>query len=61
MQLGHSAYAARESFTRCQWVEPDDTMKAPGERAMWYKAGPSPPVEAMMTKKNKYMSDLIKE
>ncbi|KAL9123710.1 MAG: hypothetical protein Q9217_006886 [Psora testacea] len=50
-----------ESFTRCQWVEPDDASKQPKDRAMWYKAGPSPPVEAMMTKKNSYMSDLIKE
>ena len=50
-----------EAFTRCQWVEPDDPKKEPKDRAMWYKAGPSPPVEAAMIKKNKYKSDLIKE
>lgn len=50
-----------ESFTRCQWVEPDDATKEPKDRAFWYKAGPAPPVEAAMMKKNKYMSDLIIE
>ncbi|MCJ1246811.1 hypothetical protein MMC30_004020 [Trapelia coarctata] len=32
-----------ESFTQCQWVEPDDESAKPENRTMWFKGGPSPP------------------
>ncbi|KAF2186603.1 delta-12 fatty acid desaturas-like protein [Zopfia rhizophila CBS 207.26] len=32
-----------ESFTQCQYVEPDDPDADPGEQTLWYKGGPSPP------------------
>ncbi|CAD6592294.1 MAG: hypothetical protein ASARMPREDX12_005966 [Alectoria sarmentosa] len=37
-----------ESFTQCQYVEPDDPNAKPADRAMYYKAGPSPPIEITM-------------
>jgi len=37
-----------ESFTKCQYVVPDDEKKSPEERMMWYRGGPSPPVEMQM-------------
>ena len=37
-----------ESFTQCQWVEPDHPNAKPADRALWYKGGPSPPVEICM-------------
>ncbi|KAF4636425.1 hypothetical protein G7Y89_g1667 [Cudoniella acicularis] len=37
-----------ESFTKCQWVEPDDASKEAKDRIMWYKAGPVPPPETSM-------------
>lgn len=37
-----------ESFVNCQWVEPDKPDAKPKDRAMWYKGGPSPPVETGM-------------
>ena len=40
-----------ESFTQCQFMEPDYPGKQPADRTLWYKAGPSPPIEiGMMTK-----------
>lgn len=50
-----------EAFTQCQYVVPDDETKDPKDRAMWYKGGPSPPIEVTMIRKNKYMPDLIPE
>ncbi|MCJ1463068.1 hypothetical protein MMC07_001673 [Pseudocyphellaria aurata] len=41
-----------ESFTKCQWVEPDDPAAEPEERKMRYKGGPSPPPESSMGKKS---------
>ncbi|KAK7699012.1 hypothetical protein SLS57_012484 [Botryosphaeria dothidea] len=40
-----------ESFTRCQWVEPDEAVD-PKDRAYWYRGGPSPPPESRMGKKS---------
>lgn len=37
-----------ESFTQCQYVVPDDLAAKPEHRAMYYKGGPSPPVEISM-------------
>lgn len=37
-----------ESFTKCQWVEPDNADAQPENRAMFYKGGPSPVVETAM-------------
>ncbi|MCJ1247729.1 hypothetical protein MMC30_004944 [Trapelia coarctata] len=37
-----------ESFTKCQYVVPNDERKDPEERTMWYRGGPSPPVEVQM-------------
>lgn len=36
-----------ESFTKCQWVEPDPS-DASDNQVLWYHAGPSPPVETSM-------------
>ena len=40
-----------ESFTQCQWVEPDKPDAKPADRMLWYKAGPSPRIETSMTSK----------
>ncbi|SLM38213.1 delta-12 fatty acid desaturase [Lasallia pustulata] len=40
-----------EAFTKCQYVVPDDPNAKPADRAMWYKPGPSPPPEFVMSKK----------
>jgi len=40
-----------ESFTRCQYVVPDDETSKPESRTMIYKAGPAPPPEIFMSKK----------
>ena len=37
-----------ESFTQCQYVVPDNPAAKPEDRAMWYKGGPSPPIEISM-------------
>lgn len=37
-----------ESFTRCQYVVPDDSTAKPENRAMYYKGGPAPPIELSM-------------
>ena len=40
-----------ESFTKCQWVEPNtkDSDQTTGE--LWYKGGPSPPPEVKMAQR----------
>ena len=40
-----------ESFTQCQWVEPDFTKSDPTEGKLWYKGGPSPPPEVKMAQR----------
>lgn len=35
-------FALYESFTECQWIEPDDAAD-PKDRSYWFKAGPCPP------------------
>lgn len=42
-----------ESFTRCQWVEPDDPAAKPAEPSMRYKDGPSTPPESSIGKKSR--------
>lgn len=37
-----------ESFTQCQYVVPDDPTAKPENRAMYYRSGPSPPIEISM-------------
>ena len=37
-----------ESFTQCQYVVPSDPAAKPENRAMYYKGGPSPPIEISM-------------
>ncbi len=37
-----------ESFTQCQYVIPSDPAAKPENRAMYYKGGPSPPIEVSM-------------
>ena len=39
-----------QSFTECQWVEPD-ASKATEHGKLWYKGGPSPPPETEMAKR----------
>ncbi|KAK4692523.1 hypothetical protein P7C71_g4701, partial [Lecanoromycetidae sp. Uapishka_2] len=41
-------YCMWESFTQCQYVVPDDPTAKPENRAMYYKGGPSPPIEISM-------------
>ncbi|ORY05712.1 delta-12 fatty acid desaturas-like protein [Clohesyomyces aquaticus] len=48
---GSYIYGIWESFTKCQWIEPDKPDAEPKDRAMWYKAGPSPPPETSMGRK----------
>lgn len=43
-----------ESFTKCQWVEPDKSRSPSEEGALWYKGGPSPPPEYSMRVKGPY-------
>ena len=38
-----------EAFTKCQWVERDNS-KDPKNSALWYKAGPSPPPAITMSR-----------
>ncbi|KAI9687193.1 MAG: hypothetical protein M1820_010509 [Bogoriella megaspora] len=38
-----------ESFTKCQWVEPD-AVANPQDQALWYRSGPSPPPQLAMIK-----------
>ena len=40
-----------ESFTKCQWVEPDFTKSDPADGKLWYKGGPSPPPEVKMAQR----------
>jgi hypothetical protein len=40
-----------ESFTQCQFVEPDRPEAMPADRTMIFKAGPAPPLEISMRKK----------
>lgn len=44
---GKFLYGLWESFTQCQFVEPDMKEKVE-ERALWYRAGPLPPPEINM-------------
>ncbi|KAI9708436.1 MAG: hypothetical protein M1820_003896 [Bogoriella megaspora] len=37
-----------ESFTKCQWVEPDESRSQAKKGMLWYKGGPSPPPEYSM-------------
>ena len=37
-----------ESFTKCQYVVPDNETAKPADRAMWYHGGPAPPIELSM-------------
>ena len=40
-----------EAFTKCQWVEPDNVDAKPKDRALWFRAGPSPGPEYNMGRK----------
>jgi hypothetical protein len=40
-----------ESFTRCQYVVPDDETAKPENRVMVYKGGSAPPPEILMSRK----------
>ncbi|KAI4151424.1 MAG: hypothetical protein LQ340_003502, partial [Diploschistes diacapsis] len=40
-----------ESFTKCQWVEPNASKSDPKDGSLWYKGGPSPPPEIKMAQR----------
>lgn len=43
--------ALYESFTKCQWVETINPHAKPEDRMLYYKAGPAPPIEIVMSPK----------